>query len=67
MEPKRNAKIEAGIPFLLKAKSLIEAEGVREDKKAMYKQILSGLAQSYMVTDKADKSTEMQNLLNTVK
>ncbi|MBK8144458.1 MAG: hypothetical protein IPK62_05370 [Bacteroidetes bacterium] len=67
MEPKRNAKIELGIPFLLKAKSLIEAEGVREDKKTMYKQILSGLAQSYMVTDKADKSTEMQNLLNSVK
>lgn len=67
IEPKRNAKIEMGIPFLLKAKSLIEAEGVKEDKKTMYKQILSGLAQSYMITDKADKSTEMQNLLNSVK
>ena len=67
IEPKRNSKIELGIPFLLKAKSLIEAEGVREDKNTMYKQVLSGLAQSYMVTDKPEKSTEMQNLLNTVK
>ena len=67
IEPKRNAKIELAIPFLLKAKSLIEAEGVNEANKLMYKQVLSGLAQSYMVTDKAEKSTEMQNLLKSVK
>lgn len=67
IEPKRNAKIEQAIPFLLKAKTLIEAEGVNEGNKLMYKQVLSGLAQSYMVTDKAEKSTEMQNLLKGVK
>lgn len=67
MLPKRNEKIEQAIPFFLKAKSLIEAEKVNESNKKMYKDILSGLAQSYMITDKADKSTEMQNLLNTIK
>jgi tetratricopeptide (TPR) repeat protein len=67
MLPKRNEKIELAIPFFLKAKSLIEAEKVNESNKKMYKDILSGLAQSYMITDKADKSTEMQNLLKTVK
>ena len=67
MEPKRNAKLEQGIPFLLKAKTLIETEGVNDANKSMYTQILSGLAQSYMITDKPDQSAEMQKILKTVK
>lgn len=67
MEPKRNAKLEQGIPFLLKAKTLIETEGINDANKSMYTQILSGLAQSYMITDKPDQSAEMQKILKTVK
>lgn len=67
MLTKRNQKLDLAIPFFLKAKELIEKEGVNDSNKLMYKDVLSGLAQSYMITDKPDKSTEMNNLLKTVK
>mgnify|MGYP006988470785 CR=1 FL=1 len=67
IEPKRNAKLEQCIPFLIKAKTLIEGAGLNEGNKTMYKEILSGLSQSYMITDKPEKSAEIQQLLNSVK
>ncbi|HMN33414.1 MAG TPA: hypothetical protein PKA54_08575 [Chitinophagaceae bacterium] len=67
IEPKRNEQLNLAIPFLEKAKTFTEAEGLNDGNREMYKQILSGLSQAYMITDKAEKSTEMQNLLNKQK
>ncbi len=67
MEPKRNEQLNKAIPFLEKAKSLTEAESINDGNRDMYKQLLSGLSQAYMIIDKPEKSTEMQDLLNKQK
>lgn len=67
IEPKRNEQLNKSIPFLEKSKSLIETEKVNDGNRDMYKQVLSGLSQSYMILDKPEKSSEMQNLLNSIK
>ncbi|MBK6818763.1 MAG: hypothetical protein IPG85_03780 [Bacteroidetes bacterium] len=61
IEPKRNAKLEQCIPFLIKAKTLIEGVRLNEGNKTMYKEILSGLSQSYMITDKPEKVQKYSN------
>jgi predicted Zn-dependent protease len=63
MKPGREALINKSLPYLLKAKSLIEKGGTKDENKEMYRQVLLGLQQSYNVLGQADKATEMQNLL----
>lgn len=67
LKPQRDALIEKAIPFLDKARSLAEAETISVSNKDMYKQALSGMMQAYMITNKTEKSAEMQKLLNGVK
>jgi len=62
--PGRDAIITKGLPFLEKARSLLDAEGLNDSNKGMYKQILQGLMQSFSITGKTEKSTEIQNALD---
>jgi len=67
MKPERDATIDKAIPFLDKAKSLMEAEGVNDSNRDMYRQTLSGMMQAYQITQKAEKSAEIQKILEGVK
>jgi len=67
MKPGRDALIEKALPYFEKTKTLIEAEGVKDENKDMYKNTISGLMQSYQVTGKAEKEKEMQKILSGVK
>ncbi len=62
--PGRDAIINKGLPYLEKARSLLDAEGLNDSNKGMYKQILQGLMQSFSITGKTEKSTEIQNALD---
>ncbi len=65
LKPERDNLINKAIPFLEKAKTLIDAEGVSDSNKEVYKQSLSGLVQSYNLTNQTEKAASMQKLLNT--
>lgn len=67
MKPQRDATIEKAIPYLDKAMSLMQAEGISDLNKEMYKQTVSGLNQIYMVTNKTEKASEYQKILESVK
>jgi hypothetical protein len=67
MKPGRDALIEKALPYFEKTKSLIEAEGVKDENKDMYKNTISGLMQSYQVTGNASKEAEMQKILGGIK
>jgi predicted Zn-dependent protease len=65
MKPERDNLINKAIPFLEKAKTLIDAEGVSDSNREVYKQSVSGLVQSYNLTNQTEKATSLQKLLNT--
>ncbi|MBL7767172.1 MAG: hypothetical protein JNJ58_13820 [Chitinophagaceae bacterium] len=67
MKPQRDALIDKALPYLEKARSLLEAEGVNDANKMDYKSILSGLEQSYNITNKAEKAAEIQKIKSGVK
>ncbi len=66
MKPSRDALVDKAVPFLEKAKALVEKEKLNDSNKDVYKQVLSGLMQSYNIMNKPEKSAEIQNLLKTV-
>lgn len=67
MKPERDALIEKSIPFLEKAKSLFEGEGINDSNKDNYKNALSGLSQLNMLMNKSEKSAEYLKLLEGVR
>ena len=67
MKPERDGTMEKALPFLDRSRALIEAEGVNDSNRDMYKQTLSGLMQAYNLLGKADKAGEIQNVLNGVR
>lgn len=67
MKPARDAMMEKSNPFLDKAKTLIEKEGINDSNKEIYKTVLSGLMQSYMITGKTEKSNQIQAIIDSVK
>lgn len=67
MKPERDAMIEKAIPFLEKAKSLYEGEGINDSNKDNYKNALSGLSQLNMLLNKTEKSAEYKKILDGVR
>lgn len=65
MKPERDNLINKAIPFLEKAKTLIDAEGVSDSNKEVYKQSVAGLVQSYNLTNQTEKASALQKLLDT--
>lgn len=67
MKPERDGTIEKALPFLEKAKSLFEAEGINDGNRENYKNSLSGLSQLNMILNKTEKSAEYQKMLEGVR
>ena len=67
MKPVRDGLLAKCVPFLEKAKTSIEAEQINDSNKETYKQVLSGLLQTYNITGKSEKATAIQALMNKTK
>lgn len=65
MKPERDALIGKAVPFLEKTKSLVEAEGVNDSNREIYRQALTGLMQSYNLLNQTEKANAIQSLLNS--
>ncbi|MEZ5046984.1 MAG: hypothetical protein R2831_08325 [Chitinophagaceae bacterium] len=63
IKPERDALIQKSIPFLEKAKQLIESEGINDSNKEMYNQTLMGLSQSYNILGQTTKAQDMEKLI----
>lgn len=67
MKPIRDGLLDKSVPYLDKARTLIEAEKITDSNKDVYKQVLSGLLQTYNITGKSEKATAIQEILNKIK
>lgn len=67
MKPIRDGLLDKSVPYLDKARNLIEAEQITDSNKDIYKQVLSGLLQTYNITGKTEKATAIQGMLNKIK
>lgn len=67
MKPVRDGLLAKCVPFLEKAKTSIEAEQINDSNKETYKQVLSGLLQTYNITGKSEKATAIQAIMNKTK
>jgi predicted Zn-dependent protease len=67
MKPVRDGLLAKCVPFLEKAKTSIEADQINDSNKETYKQVLSGLLQTYNITGKSEKATAIQALMNKTK
>ena len=67
MKPKRDELINKALPYLTKAKELMEAEKVSDGTKGMYKETLTGMMNCYNVMSKTDKADEIKKILDTKK
>jgi hypothetical protein len=67
MKPKKDELLAKCVPFLEKAKTSIEAEQINDSNKDIYKQVLTGLLQTYKITGKSEKATAIQALMNKTK
>jgi len=63
MKPVRDGLLAKCVPFLEKAKTSIESEQINDSNKDTYKQVLSGLLQTYNITGKSEKATAIKALI----
>jgi hypothetical protein len=63
MKPVRDGLLAKCVPFLEKAKTSIEAEQINDSNKDTYKQVLSGLLQTYNITGKSEKANAIKALI----
>ncbi len=67
MKPTRDGLIIKAQPFLMKAKELIDAEGLSDSNKGMYRETLTGIMNCYNVSNKADKAAETKKIIDSLK
>ena len=63
LKPVRDDLLAKCVPFLEKAKTSIEAEQINDSNKDTYKQVLSGLLQTYNITGKSEKANAIKALI----
>jgi hypothetical protein len=63
MKPKKDELLAKCVPFLEKAKTSIEAEQINDSNKDIYKQVLTGLLQTYNITGKSEKANVIKALI----
>ena len=63
LKPVRDGLLAKCVPFLEKAKTSIEAEQINDSNKDTYKQVLSGLLQTYNITGKSEKANAIKALI----
>lgn len=64
LKPGRDELINKSLPFLTKAKELIEAEKLNDSNRAMYREVLTGLMNCYNVNGKPEKAAEYKKTLD---
>ena len=67
MKPIRDGLIAKAQPYLTKAKELIDAEGLNDGNKGMYRETLTGIMNCYNVSNKADKAAETKKMIDSLK
>lgn len=67
LKPGRDELINKSLPFLSKAKELIDAEKLNDSNKGMYREVLSGLMNCYNVNGKPEKAAEYKNILDSLR
>jgi hypothetical protein len=67
MKPVRDGLITKALPYLTKAKELIDAEGLGDSNKGMYKEALTGIMNCYNVSGKPEKAAEFKKMIDAVK
>ena len=67
MKPERDKLINTALPYLEKAKTLVDAEGVNDSNRDVYTSSLMGLEQAYRIIGNEEKSAEYQKMLKNKK
>ncbi|HOZ51282.1 MAG TPA: tetratricopeptide repeat protein [Chitinophagaceae bacterium] len=67
LKPGRDELITKAMPYLSKAKELIDREGLNDGNRSMYKESLTGLMNCYNVLSKNDKVDEIKKILDSLK
>ncbi|MBL7773067.1 MAG: hypothetical protein JNM95_09410 [Chitinophagaceae bacterium] len=67
MKPQRDELINKSLPYLEKAKTLSEAEGINDSNRDNYKSALYGIMQCFNLLGKTDKSEEMKKKYDSVR
>lgn len=67
LKPGRDELINKSIPYLAKTKELIDAEGLNDSTRSMYREALTGLMNCYNVLSKGDKATEIKKIIDSLK
>ncbi|MBU3677484.1 MAG: hypothetical protein FGM54_09960 [Chitinophagaceae bacterium] len=67
MKPERDKLINTALPYLEKAKTLVDTEGVNDGNRDVYTSSLMGLEQAYRIIGNEEKSAEYQKLLKNKK
>ena len=67
MKPIRDGLIAKAQPYLTKAKELIDAEGLNDGNKGMYRETLTGIMNCYNVSNKVDKAAETKKMIDSLK
>jgi len=67
LKPGRDALLDKAMPYLSKAKEIIEKEGVKDENKSMYRETLTGMMNTYNVSSKTEKAAEVKKKLEGLK
>jgi tetratricopeptide (TPR) repeat protein len=67
MKPQRDELINKSLPYLEKARSLSEAEGIKDENRDNYRSALYGLMQCYSLLGKTEKSEEAKKKYESVR
>jgi thioredoxin-like negative regulator of GroEL len=67
MKPIRDGLIAKAQPYLTKAKELIDAEGLNDGNKGIYRETLTGIMNCYNVSNKVDKAAETKKMIDSLK
>jgi hypothetical protein len=67
MKPERDKIINTALPYLDKARTLVDAEGINDGNRDVYTSSLMGLEQAYRIIGNEEKSAEFQKLLKNKK
>ena len=67
IKPERDRIINIALPYLEKAKTLVDAEGVNDGNRDVYTSSLMGLEQAYRIIGNEEKSAEYQKILKAKK
>lgn len=66
LKPGRDELINKSLPYLTKAKELIDAEKLNDSNKGMYREVLTGLMNCYNVNGKPEKAAEYKKTLDSL-